>query len=76
MFNVFNQSAADARKVPGVPLTNPELLPDSERNKQSPPLDPAYKPFDQESALRQSPYKPYADKPGVGEPPYKPYEGM
>jgi hypothetical protein len=76
MSNMFNQSATDANKVPAAPLTNSEVLPDSERDKQPRPLDPAYKPFDQESALRKSPYKPYSDKPWPNEPPYEPYKGM
>ena len=76
MFNRFNQSAADANQIPGGSLANPEVQPEPERDKQSPPLDPAYKPFDQESALRESPYKPYPDQPGVHAPPYEPYKGM
>ena len=81
MSNMFNQSATDANKAPGAPLTNSEILPDevlpdSESDKQPRRLDPPYKPFDQESALRRSPYKPYSDKPWPNEPPYEPYKGM
>jgi hypothetical protein len=76
MSNIFNQSATDANKISGAPLTNSEVQPESERDKQPPPLDPAYKPFDQESALRKSSYKPYPDKPRPNDPPYEPYKGM
>jgi hypothetical protein len=76
MFNMINQSATDANQVPAAPVTNSEVVPGTERDKQPPPLDPAYKPFDQESALRKSSYKPYPDKPRPNDPPYEPYKGM
>lgn len=76
MFNMFNQSPTNANNVPRSPLTISEALADSVRDEQPVPPEPAYKPFDEESALRDAPYKPYPDKPGPHEPPYEPYKGM
>lgn len=71
-----NRSATDANKVPGAPLTISEVLPGPEGDQQPPPLEPEYKPFHEESALRESVYQPYSEKPGLYEPPYEPYKGM
>ena len=67
------QTATDPNKTPGAPRAISEVSPGDE---QTSPLEPAYKPFDQESALRGSRYQPYSEKPGLHEPPYEPYKGM
>ncbi len=76
VFNISSQSATEANEFPMAIMAISEVLPDPPHDKRPPPVDPAYKPFDEESALRESPYKPYPEKPGLHEPPYEPYKGM
>lgn len=58
---MFSQSAKDANKFPEPPLTHSEA-PTDERAKQRPAVEP--------------PYRPYAENPALKEPPYEPYKGM